>query len=103
MTIRREMRGLLVAWTAVMAATIAAMVLYCFSRGSLSIHLATLAILTTSGPLVARVFEGWVRRRQRIRDLDMNCLAADDEVMFSRTVPLLMPIAGAMFSYFVMM
>lgn len=33
----------------------------------------------------------------------MNCLEADDEVLIARTVPLLMPIAGALFSYNVMM
>ena len=33
----------------------------------------------------------------------MDSLAADDEILFSRTVPLLMPIAGAAFAYWVMM
>ena len=103
MKIRKPVRPLLVGGTALMAATIATMTLYCLWRGSLSIHLATLAILTTSGPLVARIFEGLVRRAQRLRDLDMNCLEADDEVLISRTVPLLMPVAGAIFSYNVMM
>jgi len=53
--------------------------------------LATLAILTTTGPLISRVFEGAVRRVQRVRALDMDCLTADDEVLIARTVPLLMP------------
>lgn len=103
MSIRRELRGLLFGGTALMVAVILGMALYCTARGSLSIHLATLAILTTSGPLVARFFEGLVRRRQRVRGLEMNCLAADDEVLIARTVPLLMPVAGASFSYFVML
>lgn len=103
MMIRKELRWFLFGWTALMVFGIAAMILYCMFRGGLSIHLATLALLTTSGPLVARTFEGIVRRRQRLRGLDMDCLAADDEVLYSRTVPLVMPIAGAMFSYFVMM
>lgn len=103
MKIRRGVRGLLLGGTVLMFAVIAALMTYCLSRGTLSIHLATLAILTTSGPLVARVFEGLVRRRQRVRALEMDCLEADDEVLISRTVPLLMPIAGATFSYFVMM
>lgn len=102
-TIRRELRPLLVGGTALMVAVIGGMMLYCVSRGSLQVHLATLAILTTSAPLVARVFEGMVRRRQRVRGLEMNDLAADDEVLMAQTVPLLMPVAGATFSYFVMM
>lgn len=103
MNIRRELRWLLFGGTAMMFAVIAAMMLYCLSRGSLQVHLATLAILTTSGPLIARVFEGLVRRVQRKRGLEMNDLAADDEVLLARTTPLLMPVAGAAFSYFVML
>jgi hypothetical protein len=103
MHVRAELRWLLAGGTAAMTATIGAMMLYCVSRGALQVHLATLAILTTSGPLVGRVFEGLVRRRQRVRGLEMDDLAADDEVLIARTVPLLMPVAGATFSYFVMM
>jgi hypothetical protein len=103
MTTRKPLRALLFGGIAPIAATIAAMTAYCTFRGQLSIHLATLAILTTSGPLVARIFEGLVRRVQRLRGLDMNCLEADDEVLVARTVPLAMPVAGAFFSYFVML
>jgi hypothetical protein len=52
---------------------------------------------------LSRLFEGMVRRRQRLRDLDMNSLAADDEILYARAVPLLMPIAGAAFAYSLMM
>lgn len=40
---------------------------------------------------------------QRVRALDSDCLAADDEVLIARTVPLLMPVAGAAFSFSVML
>ncbi len=103
MTLRGEVRSLLFGGTALMAAAVGGMMLYCLSHDDLRVHLATLAILTTSGPLISRVFEGLVKRRQRLRDLDMNTLAADDEILVARTVPLLMPIAGAAFSYWVMM
>jgi hypothetical protein len=103
MTLRPEVRPLLVGGTLLLTAFVGGMLFYCWWRGVLAVHLATLAILTTSGPLIARVFEGLVKRRQRIRGLDMNSLEADDEVLVSRTVPLLMPIAGAAFSYWIMM
>ncbi len=103
MKIRRGMRRLILGGTALMAVVIGGMMSYCLFRSELAIHLTTLTLLTTSGPLVARVFEGLVRRRQRMRDLAMDCLEADDEVLIARTVPLVMPIAGAAFSYFVML
>lgn len=103
MTIRKPLRPLLFGGIALMFAIIGAMMAYCLFRATFSIHLATLAILTTSGPLVARLFEGLVRRRQRVAGLEMNCLEADDEVLIARTVPFLMPVSGAFFSYFVML
>lgn len=96
------MRGLMIGGTALIAAVVLIMILLCLVRGELRVHLVTLALLTTSGPLVSRVFEGLVRRRQRLLGLEMNCLEADDEILLARTVPLLMPVAGAFFSYSVM-
>jgi hypothetical protein len=96
------MRGMMVGGTALIATVVLIMILLCLVRGELKVHLVTLALLTTSGPLVSRVFEGLVRRRQRLLGLEMNCLEADDEVLLARTVPLLMPVAGAFFSYSVM-
>lgn len=96
------MRGMMVGGTALIATVVLIMILLCLVRGELKVHLVTLALLTTSGPLVSRVFEGLVRRRQRLLGLEMNCLEADDEILLARTVPLLMPVAGAFFSYSVM-
>jgi hypothetical protein len=100
---RPGMRGLLVGATGVVAALVVVMILLCLSRGTLKVHIVTLALLTSSGPLVSRMLEGFVRRRQRLLGLDMNCLEADDEVLIARTMPLLMPVAGAFFSYSVML
>jgi hypothetical protein len=94
---------LLFGGTILIVAVVGGMMAYCWWRGALAVHLATLAILTTSGPLIARVFEGLVKRRQRTSGLDLGSLEADDEILFSRCVPLLMPVAGAAFSYWVMM
>lgn len=99
---RPEMRGMLIGATVTIGVLIAAMILLCLFRGTLKVHIVTLALLTTSGPLVSRALEGMVRRRQRLRGLDMNCLEADDEVLIARTMPLVMPLAGAFFSYTVM-
>jgi hypothetical protein len=60
-----------------------------------------LAVLTTSGPLVARVFAGLVRRRQRLLNLDLESLEAEDEILIARSVPLAMPVIGTLFAYFV--
>ncbi len=102
MKMRQGVRRLLLGGTGLIVALILVMIALCLSRGTLPVHLVTLALLTTSGPLVSRVFEGLVRRRQRVLDLEMNCLEADDEVLVARVVPLAMPVAGALFSYSVM-
>lgn len=103
MTIRKEVAPILIWGTAMMVALIAGLILYCLAIGNRAVHLSVVAILTTSGPLIARIFEGLVRRRQIVRDLDRTCLEAEDEILISRTVPLVMPVAGAMFAYAVMM
>lgn len=103
MRIRRDLRPLLLWGTGVTLGVILGMIAICLAYNNLRIHIATLALLTTSGPLLARVFEGLVRRVQRMRGLSMDCLEADDEVLFARTFPLVMPIAGALFSYTVIM
>jgi hypothetical protein len=103
MRIRPELRPLLYWGCALTVAVILGMIALCLWRGNLRVHIATLALLTTTGPLIARVFEGLVRRVQRRRGLSMDCLEADDEVLLARTAPLVMPIAGALFSYTVMM
>jgi hypothetical protein len=100
--LRREMRSLLIGATGAVVVLIVVMILLCLFRGTLRVHVVTLALLTTSGPLVSRALEGAVRRRQRLKELDMNCLEADDEVLIARTMPLAMPLAGAFFSYSVM-
>jgi len=99
---RPGMRGLLIASTATVLVLIAVMIWLCIEKGTVRVHIVTLALLTTSGPLVSRMLEGFVRRRQRVLGLEMNCLEADDEVLIARTMPLLMPVAGAFFSYSVM-
>ena len=102
MRMRQGMRGLLIGGTALMLALIFVMIGLCMWRGNIKVHIVTLALLTTSGPLVSRVFEGLVRRRQRQLGIELDCLEGDDEVLIARTVPLLMPVAGAFFSYSVM-
>lgn len=103
MQIRKEVAPTLVIGSVLILGVIAAMVVTCLQIGDRRFHLTTVAILTTSGPLVARVFEGLVRRRQFLRDVDRTCLAAEDEVLISRTLPLVMPVVGALFAYSVML
>jgi hypothetical protein len=62
MRIRRELRPLLYWGCALTVAVILGMIALCLWRGNLRVHIATLALLTTTGPLIARVFEGLVRR-----------------------------------------
>jgi hypothetical protein len=45
--------------------------------------------------------EGLIRRRQRLLDLDMSCLAADNEVLVARIMPLFLPVIGTLFAWFV--
>ncbi|MSU88176.1 hypothetical protein GE300_00925 [Rhodobacteraceae bacterium 2CG4] len=103
MNIRKEIASVLIVGSLLILATIALMIVYCFAVSNRGVHLTVVAILTTSGPLVARVFEGLVRRRQIVRGVDRNCLAAEDEVLISRTLPLVMPVVGAIFAYAVML
>ncbi|MER2508608.1 hypothetical protein [Amaricoccus sp.] len=103
MTIRPALRPVLFGGAAVIICVVAGMMAYCLSHRVQAIHLATLALLTTSGALVSRIFEGLAQRRQRRSGLDMQCVAADDELLFARSVPLVVPIAGALFSYYIMM
>ncbi len=103
MVLRPGVRPVILASTALMVTAVGGMMLYCLFHNNLHVHVATLAILTTSGPLLSRVFEGLVTRQQRLHGLDMNTLAADNEMLWARTVPLLMPIAGSGFAYWVMM
>jgi hypothetical protein len=44
-----------------------------------------------------------VKRKQRIRGLDMNCLEADDEVLVARVSPLALPVIGTLFAWFVVL
>lgn len=99
MKMRKGVRGLLVASTVIVVALIAVMIWLCIVRGTVRIHVITLALLTTSGPFVSRALEGFVKRRQRMLGLDMDCIEADNEMLIARTMPLLMPVAGAFFSY----
>jgi hypothetical protein len=103
MRIRRELGPTLLAGTGVMVLMVVALMGYCLALDMRSVHLAVLAVLTTTGPLIARVFEGMVRRRQRVLGLEMNCLEADDEVLVARTAPLAMPVIGTLFAWFVVM
>lgn len=103
MRIRRDVRGLLWIGTAATLGLSIGLLVYCSWVGTRSVHLAVLAVLTTSGPLLARIFEGLVRRRQRTAGLEMNCLEADDEILISRTVPLALPILGAAWAFSVML
>ena len=57
--------GLAAGGIGAMALGVACLMGYCYVLDMRSVHLAVLAVLTTSGPLVARVFAGVVRRRQR--------------------------------------
>ncbi len=79
------------------------MILYCLAADMSSVHLAVLAVLTTTGPLIARVFDGLVRRRQRLLELDMSCIEADDEVQVARVSPLALPVIGTLFAWFVVL
>jgi hypothetical protein len=101
--VRREMRAMLVGGTAVMALGVACLMGYCLMLDMKSVHLAVLAVLTTSGPLVARIFSGLVRRRQRLLRLDLDSLEAEDEVLIARSLPLAMPVIGTLFAYLVVL
>ncbi len=103
MRIRRELRAMLVWGLAGMALLVALMMAYCLAADMTSVHLAVLAVLTTTGPLIARAFEGLVRRRQRLLGLDMNCLEADDEVLVARVAPLALPVIGTLFAWYVVL
>jgi uncharacterized membrane protein len=103
MAIRKEVTPIILTGVISMAVLITVMILFCVSVGERGYHLATVAILTTSGPLFARVFEGVVRRSQIKQGLSRDGLEAEDEVLIARTAPLVMPVVGAMFAYSVMM
>ncbi len=103
MHIRPELKRLLWIGSGMMAALVAILMAYCVLADMRSVHLAVIAVLTTSGPLVARVFEGLVRRQQRVAELEMNCLEADDEVLLARTLPLAVPVIGTLFAFFVVL
>ena len=66
MHIRRELQLMLIAGLIGMVLLVALLMFYCLAADMTSVHLAVLAVLTTTGPLIARVFEGLVRRRQRL-------------------------------------
>jgi hypothetical protein len=100
MIIRRELGPTLLAGTAFKLLLVLALMGYCLALDMKTVHLAVLAVLTTTGPLIARVFVGTVRRRQRVLGLEMNCLEADDEVLVARTAPLAMPVIGTLFAWF---
>lgn len=102
MRIRTGVRGLLLGGVLAIVLCVIGAIAMCLWLGDYRIHLVTLALLTTTGPLIARVFEGFVRRAQRVCGLPMDCLEADDEVLIARTVPLVMPVAGALFAFTVM-
>jgi hypothetical protein len=103
MHIRRELRPVLIRGMIAMAMLVALMMFYCLAADMMSVHLAVLAVLTTTGPLISRVFEGLVKRKQRLRGLDMNCLEADDEVLVARVAPLALPVIGTLFAWFVVL
>ena len=103
MTVRPEIRSILIAGTLAMALGVACLMGYCLMLDMQSVHLAVLAVLTTSGPLVARIFSGLVRRRQRILHLDLDSLEAEDEILIARSLPLAMPVIGTLFAYLVVL
>ncbi|MEM8570871.1 MAG: hypothetical protein AAGG56_08160 [Pseudomonadota bacterium] len=103
MHIRPQMKRLIWLHCLGMVLFVLALMLYCIAVDMMSVHLAVLAVLTTTGPLVSRVFEGLIRRRQRVLGLDMNCLEADDEVLIARTLPLALPVVGTIFAWFVIL
>jgi hypothetical protein len=103
MRIRGELRAMLLWGLIGMALLVALMMSYCLAADMTSVHLAVLAVLTTTGPLIARAFEGLVRRRQRLLGLDMNCLEADDEVLVARVAPLALPVIGTLFAWYVVL
>ena len=103
MHIRRELQLVLIAGLIGMVLLVALLMFYCLAADMTSVHLAVLAVLTTTGPLIARVFEGLVRRRQRLLGLDMNCLEADDELLVARVAPLALPVIGTLFAWFVVL
>lgn len=103
MYIRREIAPLIIWGVIVMTVIIVGMIVTCLVVSERGFHLAVIAILTTSGPLFARVFEGVVRRAQIIRSLERDGIEAEDEILIARTVPLIMPVVGAAFAFAVMM
>ncbi|WP_424932976.1 hypothetical protein [Amaricoccus macauensis] len=103
MRIRSQMKRLIWLHCLGMLAVVLGLMGYCIALDTMSVHLAVLAVLTTTGPLVSRVFEGLIRRRQRVLGLDMNCLEADDEVLIARTLPLALPVIGTIFAWFVVL
>ncbi|WP_111430071.1 hypothetical protein [Rhodobacteraceae bacterium DSL-40] len=103
MHIRPELKRLILGHILAMVAFVAALMLYCLALDMQSVHLAVLAVLTTTGPLVSRIFEGLIRRRQRVLGLPMDCLEADDEVLLARTLPLALPVIGTLFAWFVVL
>ena len=103
MTVRREILPMLAGGTLVMVLLVLTLMGYCLMLDMKSVHLAVLAVLTTSGPLVARVFSGLVRRRQRILHLDLDSLEAEDEILIARSLPLAMPVIGTLFAYLVVL
>jgi hypothetical protein len=56
MHIRRELRTVLIRGMIAMAMLVALMMFYCLAADTMSVHLAVLAVLTTTGPLISRVF-----------------------------------------------
>lgn len=103
MRIRSPMKRIIRVHCLGMLVLVLVLMSYCIALDTMSVHLAVLAVLTTTGPLVSRIFEGLIRRRQRILGLDMNCLEADDEVLVARTLPLALPVIGTIFAWFVVL
>lgn len=103
MRIRPQLKRLIWFHCLGMFALVAVLMAYCIALDTMSVHLAVLAVLTTTGPLVSRIFEGLIRRRQRVLGLEMNCLEADDEVLVARTLPLALPVIGTIFAWFVVL
>jgi hypothetical protein len=101
MHIRPQMKRIIWLSCLGMAVLVAALMGYCMALDMMSVHLAVLAVLTTTGPLVSRILEGLIRRRQRVLGLEMNSLEADDELLVARTLPLALPVIGTLFAWFV--
>jgi hypothetical protein len=100
--IRRPMAGLLIAGTLITMVIIAFAITLCLFVGQRGFHLTTVAFLTTGGPVLARIFESLVMRRQISLGLPRDGIPAVDETMIARTVPLLMPVAGGLFAFAIM-